>query len=467
MSAIPQIAFGTSGLRGPVEAFTPERVYAYVRGFLETLCAGASEKALLVGQDLRASSPEIAKQIFAAARAAGWQPYDAGQVPTPALAAYGIAHGLPAIMVTGSHIPADMNGMKFYRPEGEMLKVDEPVLGSAAKAYLKTPGVRDDEAIADILPAVAEAYLARYIDAFSSSLLSGLRVGLYQHSAVGRDMLETVLSRLGAQCIAFGRSATFVPVDTEAVSPTDLDLMRARIAQDGLDAVVSTDGDSDRPLLLDANGRQINGDILGLLTAHWLEADSVVTPLTSTGAIERVGWFKTVVRCRVGSPYVVETMAEASGRVAGFEANGGFLLGTDIAGTNGNLGRLPTRDAVLPLLAILAQAAAQKRPVSDLVDDLPPRVMRADRLKNIAPELGNGLVAEMATTPETLDPRLAGPVAVDTLDGTRLSLKGGDVVHFRQSGNAPELRCYVETDSAPATEALLGDMMAALSKRLG
>ena len=55
-------------------------------------------------------------------------------------------------------------------------------------------------------------------------------------------------------------------------------------------------------------------------------------------------------------------------------------------------------------------------------------------------------------------------MAIDHTDGLRLTLTTGDVVHFRQSGNAPELRCYVETDSAEATDALLADMLAALRR---
>src|SRR5690606_15406072 len=104
---------------------------------------------------------------------------------------------------------------------------------------------------------------------------------------------------------------------------------------------------------------------------------------------------------------------------------------------------------------VLAEAKALGVPVSQLVAQLPPRVMKADRIKEVPPETGKALVTELAVSPErraAFDAGLARPAAIDTTDGTRLVAEDGTVVHFRQSGNAPELRCYVETDSAQATE---------------
>ena len=101
-------------------------------------------------------------------------------------------------------------------------------------------------------------------------------------------------------------------------------------------------------------------------------------------------------------------------------------------------------------------------PLSGLVNELPARVMKADRLQEVDPAIGAHFVGAMANAREErarLDPRLADPIEIDTRDGTRLVLGNRSIVHFRQSGNAPELRCYVETDSAADTEALLGTMM--------
>ena len=462
------VSFGTSGLRGPAIDFTGSTTAAYVRAFLEVICAGASSRTVYLGADLRASSPEIAGYAAAAISAAGWTPVYAGNVPTPALAAYALARQSPAVMVTGSHIPEDYNGIKFYRPDGEFLKEDEAPVRERAEVLLADHQSPGSGGLPSVDPAIAEAYVARYIDTFAGRPLKGLKIGLDLHSAVGRDLTARILEGLGAEVFPFRRSDHFIAVDTEALDPADLSRAKAEIAAHRLDAVVSTDGDGDRPLVIDEAGRQVNGDVLGILTARRLGAKTVVTPISSTSAIEMTGWFETVVRTRIGSPYVVAGMAAAKATpVVGFEANGGFLTESDIALVGGSLTRLPTRDAILPMVAALVAAAEAKRPLSALVADLPPRVMKADRLKKIAPADGAKLMAAIDSSREArvaLDPRLAAPVAVDHTDGLRLVLSNGDIVHFRQSGNAPELRCYVETDSAAATDALLADMLAALNR---
>ena len=116
------LKFGTSGLRGLVSEMTPETVADYTRAFLAACDCGTT---LCVGQDLRPSSLRIAADVIAAARQAGMKVMDCGAIPTPALALAAAAHGGGAVMVTGSHIPADRNGLKFYTRGGEITKEDE------------------------------------------------------------------------------------------------------------------------------------------------------------------------------------------------------------------------------------------------------------------------------------------------------------------------------------------------------
>src|SRR5690606_30876721 len=127
----------------------------------------------------------------------------------------------------------------------------------------------------DVEPAVAADYVARYRSVWPSDALAGLKIGVDLHSAAGRDRLVEILTALGAQCFPFRRMDRFVAVDTEALAPEDVSRARDEIARHGLDAVVSTDGDGDRPLVIDEIGRQINGDVLGALTARFLGIDIV------------------------------------------------------------------------------------------------------------------------------------------------------------------------------------------------
>ncbi|MDT8871718.1 hypothetical protein RAA17_13000 [Komagataeibacter rhaeticus] len=182
--------------------------------------------------------------------------------------------GHPSLMVTGSHIPADRNGIKFNRAHGEFLKPDEAAMREedvdlpegmfdASGALLTPPAL---PAVTDVVP----GFVARARDFFGPHALSGLKLGIYQHSAVGRDVLVRIVAALGAQAVPLGRMETFIPVDTEAVRPEDAALAREWAADGGLDAILTTDGDSDRPLLADRAGDWLRGDVLGILAARFL-----------------------------------------------------------------------------------------------------------------------------------------------------------------------------------------------------
>ena len=122
------VKFGTSGARGLVEAMTDRVCYAYTRAFLQYLQGLGQLKPssrVAVAGDLRLSTPRIMATVCLAVRDSGLHPVNCGFVPSPAVALYGLQRTIPAIMVTGSHIPDDRNGIKFNKASGEILKADE------------------------------------------------------------------------------------------------------------------------------------------------------------------------------------------------------------------------------------------------------------------------------------------------------------------------------------------------------
>lgn len=446
--------FGTSGLRGLVTELTDALVADYVRAFLAVCPHGGT---LWVGWDLRPSSPRIAEAVIAAARAEGVAAVRAGPLPTPALALAAMGEGAAAVMVTGSHIPADRNGLKFYLPQGEIAKADETRIVAALgrPAGEASAGLTDDAQ-------AGPAYADRYVTAFGDGALAGLRIGIYEHSSAARDLLGDVIARLGADPVALARSDTFIPVDTEAVDPDTRTLLADWCREHRLDALVSTDGDADRPMVTDASGRIVPGDILGPLTAGFLGADVLCTPVTSNTAVDAMG-FARVVRTRIGSPFVIAAMEEVltgdpAARVAGYEANGGFLLGYGAQGPAGPLAPLMTRDSLLPILAPLARARAAGQTLADLVATLPPRFTAADRMTGIAPETSATFLARLTADPDArrnFFDAMPAERALDLTDGLRVTFENGEILHLRPSGNAPEFRCYAEADSPPRAEDLV------------
>ena len=130
-------------------------------------------------------------------------------------------------------------------------------------------------------PDCAARYVARYVDGFGAEALSGLRIGVYEHSSVARDTLGEIVEGLGAEAVRLARSDSFIPVDTAAVDPDTRAALAGWADEHALDAIISTDGDADRPMVADAQGAMIPGDVLGPLTARLLGARIVVTPVSS------------------------------------------------------------------------------------------------------------------------------------------------------------------------------------------
>jgi phosphomannomutase len=257
-------------------------------------------------------------------------------------------------------------------------------------------------------------------------------------------------------------------VDTEAVGEAELAQARNWCKAHQLDAVVSTDGDGDRPLVFDENGEFVRGDLLGLMCARDLGVQRLVVPVSCNTAIEQSGAFKQVLRTRIGSPYVIEGMnqlcQQSDEPVAGVEANGGFLLGTSVSG----LAALPTRDALLPMLSLLVAAARSKRSISSLVTDLPKRYTHSDRIKDFPAEKSREYLERLTRDAELqyqVADKTAPPVIVDTTDGVRMTFGDADIVHLRSSGNAPELRCYAEAASIEGAKKLCASTLSRVSPR--
>lgn len=101
-----------------------------------------------------------------------------------------------------------------------------------------------------------------------------------------------------------------MPIDTEAVSLHDIEMAQSWQKEYRLDAVFSTDGDGDRPLLSDETGTYLRGDILCLLAAQFLGIEALAIPVSCNSAVEACGSFKQVFRTRIGSPYVIELLLD-------------------------------------------------------------------------------------------------------------------------------------------------------------
>jgi phosphomannomutase len=526
------LAFGTSGLRGLVKDITDLEAYINVKGALRYLLSigdiRVSSRVVIAG-DLRPSTDRIMCACAQAIVDSDCQVENAGKIPTPALVSHAISTGRAGVMVTGSHIPFDRNGIKINKSVGEVLKSDEPGISrevervrveeysrTATTSAFNASGMLKLSPDLPPLDRVAEeAYVRRYLTSFTpGGLSSGLRVLVYQHSAVGRDILPQILGEFGAEVVTAGRSETFVSIDTENITDEQINRLEefALAAEDSgrpLHAIVSTDGDSDRPLVtavlpaaeVHPGARRVRflpGDLLGIVVAEYLRADAAAVPISANDAVERRMRERGVFleKTKIGSPYVISALDElrragTHARIAGWEANGGFLTGSDIPLTAGTLISLPTRDSTLPILANLFAAAEQRIGLAALWNRLPARFGRAGLLDNVPVAVSQAILAHLIPPGDVIEVEFYGtgrildrsrpgapptplpePATVDwqqrnatlmrfftpalgfddimrinVLDGVRVYFRNGDVAHVRPSGNAPQLRIYANSDS--------------------
>jgi len=498
-----ELAFGTSGLRGLVSDITDLEAYAAVRGFLDFLGSIGELRAggpVCLGGDLRPSTEAILGAAFRAVTDAGASPVHFGRVPSPALLLSAMKRGAPGIMVTGSHIPFDRNGIKLTKKAGEVLKDDEKPIQDAIKAvrereysrpiaespFDERGSLRPEHGA--LLPAAsadaADEYVRRYTSAFPQGSLTGIRVLVYQHSSVSRDILVHVLEELGARVVPAGRSDEFVAVDTEAVDARMISAIQALVdANSGasIDAVVSTDGDGDRPLVLGVESGRVRffpGDLLGIVTADFLRAREIAVPISVSDAVDAHFAPRGIrpVKTRIGSPWVIAAM-----RQVGWEANGGFLTAEPLAVPGGGiLEALPSRDAFLPILAVLCAGPGSGVRLGDLFFRLPPRFGRSALVRPFPRDRAQALIRafsprdgsvtdarqpfgrEVAMIRDSIERCFAkrdgfGPVSwINWLDGVRIGFENGDIVHIRASGNAPELRIYAVADTEDRAELIAG-----------
>ncbi len=540
-----QLAFGTSGRRGELVHLTQLEIYINVLAELDYLqslprARGGISRGdeFYFAYDLRPSSTrfvpgqqvrgEIAQAVERAIRDAGMRPVNLGPIPTPALTCCALLRGRGSIMVTGSHIPFDWNGYKTNSARGELRKDDEDPINERAQRfrdrlyrqpYADSPfneqGVfkNGHQELAPERDEAKRSFVERYAAFFAGAPLTGKQLMVYQHSAVGRDLLVEILERLGATAIPAGRSDEFIPIDTENIDDALIENVQAladetALRHGPLHAVVSTDGDSDRPMVLAADPgtgklRFFGGDLLGMIVAEYLQADTVVVPISSNDAIDR-GNIKDRVapKTRIGSPYVTAGMDKARSRgakiVCGWEANGGFILGSDIERAGRVLKALPTRDAILPILCSLLAAQETGIPLVDLFARLPRRFSRATLLKRFPRALGQRIVERFSPADKAIREvvfEAGGQVILDEerneravpasqvreietirrglesfftqemgfakiarlnyTDGVRVTFGNGDVAHFRPSGNADELRIYAVSDTPARAEEIV------------
>ena len=440
--------FKAYDVRGIVpEELTP----ALAREIGRALAATIRPDTVVVGRDMRVSSPVLAAALIEGIRDGGADVVDVGMVSTDALSFAVGKYGYPAgVMVTASHNPPQYNGFKILREEARALSLDEGL-----------DEIRDrvvNEDLPPIKPAAERGRLTQrdILDDYSSHMLSlidreklrPLRIAIDAGNGMAGVTVPRVFRDLPVQVtpMYFEPDGTFPNHPANPIEPENIAELRKVVVENGYDLGAAFDGDADRVFLVDEKGDAVGGDILtSMVASRMLERDPgaaiVYNLICSRGVPETIA-AKGVrpIRSRVGHSYIKETMRQEDA-VFGGEHSGHFYFRDFWFADSGMLAALHT----------LAALGEQPLPLSRLL---------ARYGRYVASGEINSEVADQAASTEQVRRAFAGRpgASTDELDGLTVSTATW-WFNLRPSNTEPLLRLNVEADTEATMVSLRDEVL--------
>lgn len=417
--------FGTDGIRGEVgsEVINPELILK-LGWAVGRVLANGHRKKVLIGKDTRVSGYMLESALEAGLSAAGVDVRLLGPMPTPAIAY--LTQTLRAhagIVISASHNLFQDNGIKFFSADGSKLP-DAIELAIEAEMEKKMCLVSSAE-----LGKAARIYDApgRYIEFCKSTIpsmtrLSGLKIVVDCAHGATYHIAPKVFMELGADVVVIGDKPDGFNINQNCGS-TNPELLRKQVLESGADIGVALDGDGDRVIMVDSEGRLINGDQILYIIAkdryqRGILHGGVVGTLMSNYGLEKAMNAIDIpfLRARVGDRYVLETLREKDWKIGG-EPSGHVVC----------LDKTTTGDGIVAALQVLAIMVKQEKTVQELVNGI---TLLPQSLVNY--KTHNAI--KLATDPRVLQ-------AVRALEAV---LKNEGRVLLRPSGTEPVLRVMVE-----------------------
>jgi phosphoglucosamine mutase len=422
--------FGTDGIRGRtnVGAMTAEMAMKIGMAAGAHFVRGDHRHRIVLGKDTRLSGYMIENALVAGFTSVGMDVVQVGPMPTPAVAM--LVRSMRAdlgVMISASHNPYYDNGIKLFGPDGyklsdadereiEALLSGEPELAASAKIG-RARRVEDAR--------------GRYIhfakSCFPEDLrLDGLKIVIDCANGAAYQVAPSALWELGAKTIAIGVSPNGTNIN-EKCGSTAPELLQETVVASGADIGIALDGDADRLIIVDEQGKVIDGDqIMALIGKSWAKAGKlrgggVVATVMSNLGLERSlkAQGLTLERTAVGDRYVLERMRQGGFNVGGEQS--GHMILTDYATTG---------DGLVASLQVLAEIVRQNKPASEVLNQFEPV---PQLLKNVRFAGGKPLEAAAVKS---------------VIADAEAELNGTGRLVIRPSGTEPVIRVMAEGDDA-------------------
>ena len=439
--------FGTDGIRGRANrVITPELALKVGQAAGLIFRNGEHRHRVLIGKDTRLSGYMIENAMVAGFTSVGMDVLLTGPIPTPAVGM--LTHTMRAdlgVMISASHNPFDDNGIKLFGPDGCKLSDEveasiEELLESDLTSQLAGS---NDLGRAKRIDGVQDRYIEFAKRTLPRQLnLEDMRVVIDCANGASYKVAPGALWEMGADVIEIGTEPDGFNINKDCGS-TNLAALKHKVREMRADIGIALDGDADRVLIVDERGHVIDGDqLLAVIAESWkddgrLRGNGIVSTVMSNLGLERhlasIGL--TLARTPVGDRYVLERM-RADGFNVGGEQSGHIIL-SDFTTTG---------DGFVAALQVLAVVKRSNKPVSEVCHrfEALPQVLKNVRYRNGKP-LENASVRSAIASAES---RLGG-------HGRLL---------VRPSGTEPVIRVMGEGDDKALVEAVVNDVIGALTE---
>ena len=442
--------FGTDGIRGVAGEYPLDKktVYAIGRALGDHLPAGP--RRVVIGQDTRESSAWMADTLIAGLRDSGVETASVGVAPTPAVAYLAHTHGFSAgVVVSASHNPWRDNGIKVFGGDGYKLP-DEVELEIETEIFsLIQENVQPKSGAANGPSLPGDSSLRQdYINWLARTIPGADRLRLIVDSANGAatTVAPEIFKRSGAQVEFTHRTPDGRNIN-ENCGALHPEIVAREVVSRNADMGICFDGDADRALFADANGRVVDGDAIMLLLARDLQQrnelinNTLVATTMSNMGLEialRESSIK-MLRAPVGDKYVLEEMRK-TGAVLGGEQSGHIILSQEAT----------TGDGLLTAIHVLTIVAASGQSLTQLVSGLKvfPQIIKNVRVKEKRP------LEQM-------------PEVTAAIRQAEQELSGNGRVNVRYSGTESLARVMVEAEKEETVQRIAGQIAAALEAAIG
>ena len=422
--------FGTDGVRGVAnEELTPELAMKLGQAGACVLSKENQHKpTIMVGCDTRISGDMLANALMAGACSVGANCVYVGVLPTPAIAYLTKKYKVDAgVVISASHNPVEFNGIKFFDGYGyklpDALEDEIEALINSNMQGVKFPigaGVGKIKYRSD----AREEYINHSIKAISSDL-SGLKIVVDTAEGAAYYTSVEALKELGANVIAIHNSPDGTNINANCGS-THMEELMARVVYEKADLGLAFDGDADRLLAVDENGKEVNGDqIMGIIGNYMKKKGTLKKNTIVATIMSNLGFFQMgekekihIEQTKVGDRYVLERMKEIGANLGGEQSGHIIFLDDNTTG-----------DGLLSALHLLEVMVVTGKPLSEL-----------SKVMEVMPQaLVNAHVPTHKKDSFMEYPEIAGAIAE-----LEKEFAGDGRVLIRPSGTEPLVRVMIE-----------------------